>query len=413
MFCYTQDCQRGDQQGEIGRRYYQVRQQRVVIVGAGIVGLSTAYALLSQGVKHVTVLEQETVDHGRSTSRGISRLLRLEYGSDVFYSEMVRLSLSRWKRLERISKRTLYTPTGLLLLGAEGDNFTQASFHTMRELHMPVECLSQQQCKQRFPQFVSYGSDIIAYNAEAGILHASTCLHALKELIIGLGGTIIESCRVTHISNDGQLRPVRIHTSSGSEIGAERVVLAIGPWVHRLLADLDLPVRLTRQYLLYFAGLPVTSFCVNVFPAFMTSDLYGFPIHYPYNNSYGPHWLKAASHTFGASTDPDDILPPDERVVARVVRKLRDLLPALQQAELVHVDSCMYDVTPDENFILDHLPGDPRIVFATGLTGHGFKFGPLLGELLSSMVCNTPPPVPLGRFRLERASLQKQHASVA
>src|SRR6266849_4230083 len=96
-----------------------VRQQRVVIVGAGIVGLSTAYALLAQGVKHVMVLEQETVDHRRSTSHGISRLLRFEYGSDIFYSEMVRLSLNRWKRLERASSRTLYTPTGLLSLGME------------------------------------------------------------------------------------------------------------------------------------------------------------------------------------------------------------------------------------------------------------------------------------------------------
>jgi glycine/D-amino acid oxidase-like deaminating enzyme len=206
---------------------------------------------------------------------------------------------------------------------------------------------------------------------------------------------------------------VRIHTSNGSEIEAERVVLATGPWVHRLLSDLDLPVRLTRQYLLYFAGLPFSSFGVNAFPAFITSDLYGFPIHSPCDNSYGPHWLKAASHSFGPSIDPDDILPPDERVIARVARKLRDLLPALQQAELVHVDSCMYDVTPDENFILDHLPYDSRIVFATGLTGHGFKFGLLLGELLSSMVCNTPPPVSLDRFKLARPSLQKQCASVA
>jgi len=390
-----------------------VRQQRVVIVGAGIVGLSTAYALLAQGVKQVMVLEQETVDHRRSTSHGISRLLRFEYGSDIFYSEMVRLSLSRWKRLERTSMRTLYTPTGLLSLGTEGDNFTQASYHNMRALDMPVERLSQQHCRQRFPQFASYGKEIITYNAEAGILHASSCLRTLKELIIDLGGTIVEACRVTHISHESQLCPVRIHTSNGSEIEAERVVLATGPWVHRLLSDLDLPVRLTRQYLLYFAGLPFSSFGVNAFPAFITSDLYGFPIHSSCDNSYGPHWLKAASHSFGPSIDPDDILPPDERVIARVARKLRDLLPALQQAELVRVDSCMYDVTPDENFILDYLSHDSRIVFATGLTGHGFKFGLLLGELLSSMVCNTPPPVSLDRFKLARPSLQKQYVSVA
>jgi monomeric sarcosine oxidase len=390
-----------------------VRQPPVVIVGAGIVGLSTAYALLSQGVKHVTILEQEAVDHRRGTSHGISRLLRFEYGSDIFYSEIVRLSLNRWQRLELATQRTLYTRTGLLVLGTEGDNFTQPSYYALRKLDMPVERLSPQLCKQRFPQFTSNSNDIIIYNAEAGILHASTCLQTLKKMVLDHGGTIFESCRVTDLSHDNLRRPVRIHTSTGDELLAERVVLATGPWVHRLLADLQLPVRLTHQYLLYFAGLPFSSFGMNTFPAFIANDLYGFPLHPTSNNAYGPYWFKAASHTFGKPVDPDDVLPPDGHVIAQVAAKLRNLLPALHDVRLVHVDSCMYDVTPDENFILDYLPHDPRIVFATGLTGHGFKFGPLLGELLSSMVCNTPPPVAFGRFRLARFSQRRNSISVA
>jgi monomeric sarcosine oxidase len=391
-----------------------VRQQQVIIVGAGIVGLSTAYALLAQGVKHVIVLEQEAVDHPRASSHGISRLLRFEYGSDLFYSEMVRLSLGRWKSLERLSKRTLYTKTGLLVLGMENDHFTQPSYHSLRRLDMPVERLTKQYCKQRFPQFASHPNDIITYNSEAGILHASTCLQTLKELIIDLGGSIYESCRVTHIANDSQLHPVRIHTSTGSELAADRVVLATGSWVHRLLAYLHLPVHLTRQYLLYFAGLPVSSFGVNAFPAFMThDDLYGFPIHSSNVKGYDLNHLKAASHTFGPPVDPDDILPPDQHVINRVVNRLKELLPMLERAELVRVDSCMYDVTPDEDFILDCLPHDPRVVFATGLTGHGFKFGLLLGEILSSMVCNTQPPVALERFQLARFSRLHQAVSVA
>ena len=391
-----------------------MRQQQVVIVGAGIVGLSTAYALLAQGVRYITVLEQEAIDHRRASSHGISRLLRFEYGPDLFYSEMVHLSLKRWKYLERFSQRTLYTQTGLLVLGMEGDNFTQPGYHILRELDMPTERLTREHFKQRFPQFASHPDAIITYNTEAGILHASTCLQTLKELIIDLGGTIYESCRVTHIVSNSQLHPVRIYTSTGNELAADRVVLATGSWVHRLLASLHLPVRLTRQYLLYFAGLPVSSFGVNAFPAFMThDDLYGFPIHSSAVKGYGSNWLKAASHTFGPPVDPDDILLPDQQVIDRVVSRLRELLPALERAELVQVDSCMYDVTPDGDFILDHLPHDPRVVFATGLTGHGFKFGLLLGEILSSMICNIPPPVPLERFQLARFSHQQQKVSVA
>lgn len=389
-----------------------VSQQRIVIVGAGIVGLSTAYALLSRGVRQVTVLEQEAVDHPRSTSHGNSRLFRFEYGSDLFYSNMARLSLNRWKRLEHLSKRTLYTQTGLLVLSEAGDTFAQASSHTLHELGLPNERLSKHHCKQRFPQFSVNAHEMFTYNTEAGILHASACLRTLKDAITSLGGKIYESCRVTQIVSEGQHRPVRIYCNSDDELAADRVVLATGPWVHRLLADLHLPVQLTRQYILYFAGLPISSYGVNAFPAFMTPDLYGFPIHKTYHGQ-GSNWLKAASHSFGVPIDPDEVLPPDERVIARTVRGLRDILPALEQAELAHIDSCMYDVTPDEDFILDRLPHDPRVVFATGLTGHGFKFGLLLGELMSSLVCDTVPPVPMERFQLARFSHIHQDVSVA
>jgi monomeric sarcosine oxidase len=385
-----------------------VRSQRIVIVGAGIVGLSTAYALLTQGFQHVTVLEQEHVDHARSTSHGVSRLLRFEYGAETLYSEMVRLSLACWQQLESATKRTLYTRTGLLVSGTEHDCFTRSSYLTMRKLGLPVEHLSTQRCQQRFPQFAIEPYTMLTYNAQAGILHASTCLHALKERILALGGIIRESCRVTHISHDASYRPIRLfcgdsRNGDGEDISADRLVLATGPWVHRLLADLDLPIQMTRQYLLYFSGLPLPLFGVNSFPAFITNDLYGFPVHQMHNGQY---WLKAATHNFGPSIDPDDTRELDERSVAHTARRLRELIPALQQARLVHVDSCMYDVSPDEDFILDHLPGDPRIVFATGLSGHGFKFGPLLGELLSSLLFDTAPVVPLNRFQLARFSRQ-------
>ncbi len=386
-----------------------VRQQRVVIVGAGIVGLSTAYALLAQGLKNVIVLEQEAVDHRRAASHGVSRLLRFEYGAQLFYSEMVCRSLDRWHTLEHITKRTLYTPTGLLVLGNERDNFAQPSYQAMQELHMPTERLSRQDCQQRFPQFSTQGNDIFTYNAEGGVLHASACVQTLKDLIIDLGGTIYESCRVTAINHDNLSRPIRIHTSTGETFLADQIVLATGAWVHRLLADLRLPVQLTRQYLLYFAGLPST-FENNAFPAFITADLYGFPRHKsPGRQGYS--YFKAASHAFGSSIDPDDILPTEEQALARITKSLQDLLPALHQAELVRVDSCMYDVTPDEDFILDHVPYDPRITFATGLSGHGFKFGLLLGEMLGSMVCGVSSPVSLERFQLARFS--RQHVSVA
>jgi len=392
-----------------------VYQQRIVIVGAGIVGLSTAYALLKQGMEHVTVLEQEAVDHRRGTSYGMSRLLRFEYGADALYSEMVQLSPKRWRNLERTTKRTLCTRTGLLVLGNEGDNFTQPSHLTLRALGLPTQPLARYECKQRFPQFDLSPYDQFTYNTEAGILHASTCLQTLKASILDLGGKIYEAQRVMHVMHHSPRLPVRLRLQNSEDVLAEHVVLAVGPWVHRLLGQLRLPIRMTRQYLLYFANLPLSSFGLSTFPAFLADELYGFPIHPSICAGYGPGWFKATSHAFGASVDPDEVPPVDERVITQVKRKLYDLLPALTCAKLARVDSCMYDVSPDEHFILDYHPDDPRIVLATGLTGHGFKFGPLLGEVLSALVRDTPPIVPMERFRLARFAQRRfqQATSVA
>ena len=382
-------------------------QPQIVIIGAGIVGLSTAYALLDQGMRNVLVLEQAVVNHARATSASISRLLRFEYGEDAFYPRLVRLSLELWRELERRTQRTLYTPTGLLSLGNEGDG-TERARKIACSLGLASERLSAASCHQRFPQFETRNYDVLTYNPEGGILHAFTCLHALKRVVLDLGGKISESSRVVQIARESLSKPTRLHLASGEEITAERVVIATGPWVHRLLGGLHIPVKLTRQYILYFAGLAPTAFGVDVFPAFMEQDLYGFPV---YKGSH--YWLKAASHSFGGPTDPDAAISIEEMVIARTVSDLHALLPALRGAELAHIEACIYDVSPDEDFILDFVPGDPRIVFATGLSGHGFKFGPLLGRLLSSLICGTQPEVSLGRFRLARFSRQYSETAIS
>jgi monomeric sarcosine oxidase len=378
-----------------------LRQDHIVIVGAGIVGLSTAYALLQLGIAKVTVIEQSAVDHERGASHGISRLLRFEYGADQFYSEMVQLSLQRWRKLEQMTQRSLYTSAGVLVLGSNTDDFARNSFDTLHHLGYPTEALSRHDCRQRFPQFSLWNYDFFTYNREGGILHASYCIQTLKYLISQLGGKLLENQQVTQIGHDSTLKPIRLRLRSGYQLTADRLVVAVGPWVHQLLGDLHLPIRLTRQHILYFDNLPVSTFGLSAFPAFMAGELYGFPI-YNHASHPGSGWLKVASHTFGMDADPDDMVYIAPQAICDVMYDLYQLLPNLQQAKLVHVGSCIYDISPDEGFILDTLPDDPRIVFATGLSGHGFKFGPLLGEMLSGLLSEYTPPVAMERFRLKR-----------
>ena len=120
-----------------------MRQDHIVIVGAGIVGLSAAFALLQQGMKNVTVIEQHTINHEQAASHGISRLLRFEYGADQFYTEMVQGSLQRWRELEQMTQRNLYTSTGVLVLGSNTDAFARNSYDVLRNLEYPSESLSR------------------------------------------------------------------------------------------------------------------------------------------------------------------------------------------------------------------------------------------------------------------------------
>ncbi|HET8913805.1 MAG TPA: FAD-dependent oxidoreductase [Ktedonobacteraceae bacterium] len=383
-------------------------QPQIIIVGAGIVGLSTAYALLDQGMKNVTVLEQAAVDHDKGTSHGTSRLLRFEYGSNKAYSQMVQLSLNLWRQLEVHTNRTFYTRTGILALGNLSDQETEASYHILKDLGLPMTLLNSQEHLMRFPQFNKSDFDYITYNPEAGILNASAILKTLKTLIRDRGGIIGEATRVIQLKYGKQHEKVSLVLENNDSINADHVVVATGPWVHRLLADLQLPVRLSRQYLLYFDGLPMPGYEINNFPAFVANDLYGFPVH---KSSSGKLWLKAASHSFGPTIDPDDPPTLDAQAIGKIQNRLQNLIPALHTSKLAHVEAWMYDVSPDEDFILDHVPDDPRVIFATGLTGHGFKFGLLLGKLLSSLVLNTPPPISMERFHLKRFSRILAHVS--
>lgn len=375
-------------------------QVHVIVIGAGIIGLSTAYALLKRGEARVTLLEQATVDSEQAMSHGFSRLLRFEYGADHQYTHMVQLSLKAWRELERTARRRLYTPSGVLLLGKVNDQYAQSSYHTVRASGLPIEQLREVECRKRFPQFATSRYNTFSYNPEGGILHASTCLQTLRDLVLRMGGEIIEGCRVTRLDHDSLHQPVKLMANIGgssASLTADRVVVAAGAWVHRLLPNHHLPVRMTRQYLLYFAGLPTAQYEAGRFPAFMADHLYGFPIHQGCNG-----WVKAASHAVGAPVAPGDTSTPDPGVLHSIREQLYALLPALRAAQVARVDSCIYDNSPDDDFILDYLPGDRRIVIATGLSGHGFKFGLLLGTFLATLAHDELPAIPIDRFRLAR-----------
>lgn len=365
----------------------------VIVVGGGVVGLATGCALAGQGAS-VTVLERFTVGHEWASSHGLTRAIRHEYGAAAIYTEMVARSLELWDELARETGRTLYAETGVLTLGQPDDGHTLPGYEVMRSYGLPVARLTPQECDVRFPQFRAEEYGAITYNPHGGMLYASECLRALAARLAARGGTLREGvtvARVEPLGNGG-----RVWLEDGGAVDADRVVVAAGPWVHDVLPDVRLPVRATRQQVVYLSGLSPDLFSIGRFPVFLVGmHHYGFPLQ-------GEGWFKVGSHRFGETVEPSAGYPVDDDEVGEVRAFLRRMLPAAADGELALVDRCMYDVTPDEDFILDTHPGGDGVIVASGFSGHGFKFGVLLGELIAALTLGVTPPLPLDRFRLAR-----------
>ena len=370
-------------------------QQRMVVVGGGVMGLATGCALAANPDVAVTVLERFQVGHDWASSHGLTRAIRHEYGDAAIYTEMVARSLPLWAELARETGRALYTETGVLTLGHSDDGHTLPGLEVMCAHGLSTERLTGDECRARFPQFRPDEYDTITWNPKGGMLHASECLGALAERLWARGGVLREGAQVTRVEPDGA--GGRVTLADGSQLSADRVIVTAGPWAHDVLPGVKLPMRPTRQQVCYFSDLARPElFAPKRFPVFLVGmNQYGFPLQ-------GPGWFKIGLHAFGETADPNAGYAVDEAQVEAVRDFLRRVIPEAATGRLALVDRCMYDVTPDEDFILDRHPGGAGVIIGSGFSGHGFKFGVLIGEMLAALARGVEPPVPLERFRLSR-----------
>jgi sarcosine oxidase len=340
----------------------------VVVVGAGLLGLCTADAL--RGRREVVVLEAASVGHARGGSHGPSRVFRLGY-DDPFYVQLAQLALPYWHALEARSGRSLLEPTGQLSFGPGAARVRAA----LEASDAPVAQLDGDHVATRFPMFAGHGDAL--YEPASGVIAAADVLDALRVRV-----EVRQHVRVQSIDSGG-----RVECDDGA-IDANVVVVCAGPWTRSLLEVSE--TFATLEHIAYFRP-PAAAARPPIFIDFDEPAVYGLP-------TPGSDVYKLGLHHGGRRIDPDATsFAPDEDAVDALRAAARVWLPG---HELVGVDTCLYDNTPTEDFVIDRV-GD--IVIGCGTSGHGFKFGPLLGELLASLVEETEPIVALDRFRLARA----------
>jgi sarcosine oxidase len=371
---------------------------RVGILGLGGVGTAAARFLAADG-HEVVGFEQFHLDHDRGSSYGGSRIIRRVY-PDVFYAGLMELAYPLWEELERESGEELFLRSGGLFFGPEGHPEMAATERALAQVGVLYQRWSAPEVRDHLPPFRLAPEEYGIFEPQSGLLRASRCVLANARGARALGADLREGIRVEAIepASDG------LHVRAGGEaLAFDRLVVTAGPWTGPLLAPwVRLPLTPTRQQYAHFQVWGNRHlFSPSRFPVWIDMDrhFYGFPEHDAIPG------VKVALHAPGPVWDPDN---PDREPDERENQVLRDYLARrLPDAAgpATYSKVCLYTMSPDEDFIIDRLPGEPRIVFVGGLSGHGFKFTVLLGRTAARLAQDGDPGHELVRFSLGRFGL--------
>jgi sarcosine oxidase len=368
---------------------------RVAVVGAGAFGGWTALHLRRAGAE-VTLVDAWGPGNARASSGGETRVIRTIYGPTRRNVEMAARALTLWSEWDRSSREPCYRRTGVLWMAGADDSYARQSLPFLRDLQLEYEELAPAAAANRWPQISFDGVRKIYFEHEGGYLLARYACDAVARELVRIGGTYRQAA-VASVRADGGRPDVRL--SDGATLDADRYVFACGPWLGRLLPDvIGSRVRSTRQEVFYF-GTPAGDerFLESRLPVWVDlSDRFIYGI--PGNLHRG---FKVADDARGPDFDPtsgDRTPPPASRELRTFVNSR---FPALRGAPVLGAEVCQYEESPDGQFIIDRHPALPDVWIAGGGSGHGYKMGPAVGELLARQVREDGSPDPffaLARF---------------
>jgi len=363
----------------------------VAVIGAGMAGSSAAMHLARRGAR-VTLFDQYALGHDRGSSHGATRLFRIAYFEHPDYVPILQRAFTMWKALEAEAGETLFHQIGVLEAGPPEGEFMRGLAKAVSDHDLPVPQLGAAEIARDHPQLKLPAHFIAYFEREAGFVMAGKTVQHQIRLAREAGASLRPLTAATgwRPAADG----VIVETAAGAE-KFDRVVITAGAWANGLL---NLPAAEVKPWprTLFWRRPQTDEFALGRFSCFAVEEedgrfFYGFP-------AIDADGVKVAEHTGGRAIarpeDRGDEPEPGESEALDAFLSRR--IPALAR-QPGKFQRCLYEVSPDHHFLIDRHPLSDRVVFAAGLSGHGFKFSPVLGEALSVMALDGETP-PLFRF---------------
>jgi len=365
----------------------------LIIVGSGSTGAAAGYYATRAGLK-VLMVDSFHPPHQEGSHHGDTRLIRHAYGEGERYVPLVLRAQALWDELQAQTEETIFERSGVVNLGPAESDFLTNVAQSAREFRLPLEILTAAEIAARWPEIVVPDHYIALFEPDSGVLHSENAVREWIRLAREAGCAQLFNCPVSAIAStaDG----VNVTTADGV-YSAAKVLVSAGTWVGRLLPDL--PITPVRKVFGWFQADGRYS-VKNNFPAFTGEmdngdQFYGFPAE---NDA-----LKIGKHNGGQPIASAEERKPFGGYAgdgSEAFAFLRQFLPGI--GGCLYGAACTYDNSPDEDFIIDTLPDQPAIMVITGLSGHGFKFAPVLGEIAAQFAAGETPALDLAPFSLAR-----------
>ena len=365
----------------------QANKFDVIVAGVGSMGSSACYYLSKRGYK-VLGLEQFNITHENGSHTGQSRIIRKAYFEHPDYVPLLSRAYEGWKSLEDETGEQVYFKTGLLYSGRGDDEIIKGVKLSASLYNIPLENLDKNLFEKKFPQFKIPVNFETVFEPDAGFVTPEKTIWLYNELSKKYGATIHTNEKLIEWKKEGN----EVMVKTNKEIyRCNKLIITAGAWVGKLIPGLTNKIKVTRQFLAWIKPKHPEKFSMDNFPCWLIDDenvpgcYYGFPILS--TEKFGPpEGLKLAHHHPATITDPDNV---NRNVTNDDIGNLKYAMNKYFPEEfdsVLSVKICLYANSPDENFIIDRLPGyEENICIACGFSGHGFKFVPVVGEILSDL----------------------------